>query len=85
MPTVTRAVPCGPAALAAPQPDEGTTRDVLPPTGTRRDVTDGEAVSGPVTLKAYAAPPGVTPAFVGPEADGATEAYQALARTGAER
>ena len=38
-----------------------------------------------MTLKGYAAPLGVTPAFVNLKAKGATKAYQALAHTGAER
>ncbi|WP_326671062.1 TIM-barrel domain-containing protein [Streptomyces canus] len=75
----------GPAVLAAPKLDEGTTRDVFLPTGTWRDVTSGKVVRGPVTLKGYAAPLGVTPAFVNLKAKGATEAYQALARTGPEQ
>ncbi|WP_406155619.1 glycosyl hydrolase family 31 [Streptomyces sp. NBC_00882] len=75
----------GPAVLAAPKLDEGTTRDVFLPTGTWRDVTTGKVVRGPVTLKGYAAPLGVTPAFVNLKAKGATKAYEALARTGAER
>ncbi|WP_405671318.1 TIM-barrel domain-containing protein [Streptomyces canus] len=73
----------GPAVLAAPKLDEGTTRDVFLPTGTWRDVTTGKVVRGPVTLKGYAAPLGVTPAFVNLKAKGATKAYQALSRTGA--
>ncbi|MGI5192593.1 glycoside hydrolase family 31 protein [Streptomyces sp. CA-288835] len=83
--TVTDEWMLGPAVLAAPKLDEGTTRDVFLPTGTWRDVTDGEVVRGPVTLKGYATPLGVTPAFVNLKAKGATKAYQALARTGAER
>ncbi|WP_406436768.1 glycosyl hydrolase family 31 [Streptomyces sp. NBC_01613] len=75
----------GPAVLAAPKLDEGTTRDVFLPTGTWRDVTNGKVVRGPVTLKGYAAPLGVTPAFVNLKAQGATKAYAALARTGAEQ
>ncbi|MEW2399685.1 glycoside hydrolase family 31 protein [Streptomyces sp. NPDC046862] len=75
----------GPAVLAAPKLDEGTTRDVFLPTGTWHDVTDGKVVRGPVTLKGYAAPLGVTPAFVNFKAKGAAKAYRALARTGAER
>ncbi|WP_405607516.1 TIM-barrel domain-containing protein [Streptomyces sp. NBC_00076] len=75
----------GPAVLAAPKLDEGTTRDVFLPTGTWRDVTNGKVVRGPVMLKGYAAPLGVTPAFVNLKAQGATKAYAALARTGAER
>ncbi|MDT0484212.1 TIM-barrel domain-containing protein [Streptomyces doebereineriae] len=75
----------GPAVLAAPKLDEGTTRDVFLPTGTWRDVTNGKVVRGPVTLRGYAAPLGVTPAFVNLRAEGATKAYQALARTGAEQ
>ncbi|WP_433918075.1 glycoside hydrolase family 31 protein [Streptomyces canus] len=75
----------GPAVLAAPKLDEGSTRDVFLPTGTWRDVTSGKVVRGPVTLKGYAAPLGVTPAFVNLKAKGATKAYQALARTGAEQ
>ncbi|MGP4048678.1 glycoside hydrolase family 31 protein [Streptomyces sp. 2A115] len=75
----------GPAVLAAPKLDEGTTRDVFLPSGTWRDVTNGQVVRGPVTLKGYAAPLGVTPAFVNLKAKGATKAYQALAHTSAER
>ncbi|WP_405475794.1 TIM-barrel domain-containing protein [Streptomyces canus] len=75
----------GPAVLAAPKLDEGTTRDVFLPTGTWRDVTTGKILRGPVTLKGYAAPLGVTPAFVNLKAEGAGKAYQALARTGAEQ
>ncbi|WP_371673039.1 glycosyl hydrolase family 31 [Streptomyces sp. NBC_00289] len=75
----------GPAVLAAPKLDEGTTRDVFLPTGTWRDVINRKVVRGPVTLKAYAAPLGVTPAFVNLKAEGATKAYEALARTGAEQ
>ncbi|MGW2640636.1 glycoside hydrolase family 31 protein [Streptomyces sp. NPDC001348] len=75
----------GPAVLAAPKLDEGTTRDVFLPTGTWRDVTGGKVVRGPVTLKGYAAPLGVTPAFVNLKAKGAARAYRALARTGAQR
>ncbi|KQW14757.1 hypothetical protein [Streptomyces sp. Root369] len=71
--------------LAAPKLDEGTTRDIFLPTGTWRDVTTGKVVHGPVTLKGYVAPLGVTPAFVNLKAKGATKAYQALARTGAEQ
>ncbi|MFJ9250648.1 glycoside hydrolase family 31 protein [Streptomyces sp. NPDC101776] len=75
----------GPAVLAAPKLDEGTTRDVFLPTGTWRDVTNGKVVHGPVTLKEYAAPLGVTPAFVHLGAEGAAKAYRALARPGAKR
>ncbi|MEU9329132.1 glycoside hydrolase family 31 protein [Streptomyces canus] len=75
----------GPAVLAAPKLDEGTTRDVFLPTGTWRDVTTGKVVRGPVTLRGYAAPLGVTPAFVNLKAQGAGKAYEALARTGAEQ
>ncbi|WP_405523056.1 glycosyl hydrolase family 31 [Streptomyces canus] len=75
----------GPAVLAAPKLDEGTTRDIFLPAGTWRDVTTGKVVRGPVTLKGYAAPLGVTPAFVNLKAKGATKAYPALARTGAEQ
>ncbi|WP_405547384.1 glycoside hydrolase family 31 protein [Streptomyces phaeochromogenes] len=65
----------GPAVLAAPKLDEGTTRDVFLPSGTWRDVTNGKVVRGPVTLKGYAALLGVTPAFVNLKAEGATKAY----------
>ncbi|MFE9438749.1 glycoside hydrolase family 31 protein [Streptomyces sp. NPDC006602] len=82
--TVTDEWMLGPAVLAAPKLDEGTTRDVFLPTGTWRDVTTGRVLRGPVTLKQYAAPLGVTPAFVNLKAKGAGKAYQALARTGAE-
>jgi alpha-glucosidase (family GH31 glycosyl hydrolase) len=83
--TVTDEWMLGPAVLAAPKLDEGSTRDVFLPSGTWRDVTNGKVVRGPVTLKGYAAPLGVTPAFVNLKAKGATKAYEALKRTGAER
>ncbi|MFK4268640.1 glycoside hydrolase family 31 protein [Streptomyces milbemycinicus] len=75
----------GPAVLAAPKLDEGATRDIFLPSGVWRDVGRGTVVHGPVTLKDYAAPLGITPAFVNLKAKGAAKAYQALARTGAER
>lgn len=75
----------GPALLAAPKLDEGTTRDVFLPTGTWRDVTNGRVIRGPVTLRGYPASLGVTPAFVNLKAKGAATTYQALARTGTEQ
>ncbi|WP_326573667.1 hypothetical protein OG889_02045 [Streptomyces sp. NBC_00481] len=59
--------------------------NVFLPTGTWRDVTNGKAVRGPVTRKGHPAPLGTPPAGVSLKAEGATKAYQALARTGAER
>ncbi|WP_413804733.1 TIM-barrel domain-containing protein [Streptomyces sp. OE57] len=75
----------GPAVLAAPQLGEGAARDVFLPSGTWRDVTGGTVVRGPVTLKGYAAPLGVTPAFVNLKAKGAAKALKALQRAGTER
>lgn len=75
----------GPAVLAAPKLDEGTTRDVFLPSGVWRDVNRGTVVRGPTTLKAYAAPLGVTPAFVNLRAKGAAKALKALRAAGATR
>jgi alpha-glucosidase (family GH31 glycosyl hydrolase) len=75
----------GPAVLAAPKLDEGTTRDVFLPSGVWRDVNRGTVVRGPVTLKAYATPLGVTPAFVNLRAEGAAKALKALRAAGATR
>ncbi|MFF2937557.1 glycoside hydrolase family 31 protein [Streptomyces mirabilis] len=75
----------GPAVLAAPKLDEGTTRDVFLPSGVWRDVSRGSVLRGPATLRAYAAPLGVTPAFVNLRAKGAAKALKALRAAGATR
>jgi hypothetical protein len=72
----------GPAVPAAPQLDDGATRDVFLPSGVWREVSRGTVVRGPVTLKAYAAPLGVTPAFVNLRAEGAAKALKALRPVG---
>lgn len=68
----------GPAVLASPQLDAGTTRDIFLPSGIWRDVNRGTLLRGPVTLRGYAAPLGVTPAFVNLKAAGATKALKAF-------
>jgi alpha-glucosidase (family GH31 glycosyl hydrolase) len=54
----------GDALLAAPVLEQGTSRDIYLPTGRWWDVDRRTVVRGPTTLRAYAAPLGVTPAFV---------------------
>lgn len=75
----------GPAVLAAPQLDAGTTRDIFLPSGTWRDVNRGTLLRGPVTLRGYAAPLGVTPAFVNLKAAGAAKALKAFQRNNPAR
>ncbi|MEV5954753.1 TIM-barrel domain-containing protein [Streptomyces sp. NPDC051987] len=70
----------GPAVLAAPVLAAGTTRTVHLPSGTWYDVNHGTLLHGPATLKGYAAPLGVTPAFVRLGAKGALKAIRALKR-----
>ncbi|WP_143675776.1 MULTISPECIES: hypothetical protein [Streptomyces] len=54
------------------------TRDIFLPSGVWRDVGRGTVIHGPVTLKDYAAPLGITPAFVNLKANGAAKALKAL-------
>ncbi|WP_189315588.1 glycoside hydrolase family 31 protein [Streptomyces brasiliensis] len=68
----------GPAVLAAPNLTSSAARDVRLPAGTWYDVNRGRTVKGPVTLKAYATPLAVTPAFVNLHAEGAAKALTAL-------
>ncbi|WP_189938062.1 glycoside hydrolase family 31 protein [Streptomyces sulfonofaciens] len=68
----------GPAVLAAPELAAGATRAVHLPPGTWYDVNQGTVIRGPRTLKDYAAPLGVTPAFVHLGAEGAAKAVKAL-------
>ncbi|MGW2640633.1 TIM-barrel domain-containing protein [Streptomyces sp. NPDC001348] len=70
----------GPAVLAAPKLSTGATRSVHLPPGTWYDVNQGTVIRGPRTLKGYAAPLGVTPAFVDLKAKGAAKAIKALRR-----
>jgi hypothetical protein len=70
----------GPAVLAAPKLSSGATRSVHLPPGTWYDVNQGTVIRGPKTLKGYAAPLGVTPAFVNLKAKGADKAIRALKR-----
>ena len=75
----------GPAVLAAPKLSTGS--HPLRPSAAGHLVRrqPGHGDPRPQTLKGYAAPLGVTPAFVNLKAKGAAKAYQALARTGAEQ
>ncbi|MGW0582828.1 NEW3 domain-containing protein [Streptomyces sp. NPDC002920] len=66
--------------LAAPKLSTGATRSVHLPPGTWYDVNQGTVIRGPRTLKGYAAPLGVTPAFVNLKAKGAAKAIKALKR-----
>ncbi|MFF3140912.1 TIM-barrel domain-containing protein [Streptomyces sp. NPDC057927] len=72
----------GPAVLAAPKLGSGATRTVYLPSGNWFDVNQGTLIHGPATLKGYAAPLGVTPAFVKLGAKGALKAIRALKRDG---
>ncbi|GAB2965851.1 hypothetical protein GCM10023080_029480 [Streptomyces pseudoechinosporeus] len=78
--TVTDEWMLGPAVLAAPKLSTGVTRSVHLPPGTWYDVNQGTVIRGPKTLKGYAAPLGVTPAFVNLKAKGAAKAVKALKR-----
>lgn len=78
--TVTDEWMLGPAVLAAPKLSSGATRSVHLPPGTWYDVNQGTVIRGPRTLKGYAAPLGVTPAFVDLKAEGAAKAVRALKR-----
>lgn len=78
--TVTDEWMLGPAVLAAPKLNTGATRSVHLPPGTWYDVNQGTVIRGPKTLKGYAAPLGVTPAFVNLKAKGAAKAIKALKR-----
>lgn len=78
--TVTDEWMLGPAVLAAPKLSTGATRTVHLPPGTWYDVNQGTVIRGPKTLKGYAAPLGVTPAFVSLKAKGAAKAIKALKR-----
>ncbi|MDX3694399.1 glycoside hydrolase family 31 protein [Streptomyces europaeiscabiei] len=78
--TVTDEWMLGPAVLAAPKLSTGATRSVHLPPGTWYDVNQGTVIRGPRTLKGYAAPLGVTPAFVNLKAKGAAKAVKALKR-----
>ncbi|MGY1503497.1 TIM-barrel domain-containing protein [Streptomyces sp. QTS52] len=78
--TVTDEWMLGPAVLAAPKLSAGATRSVHLPPGTWYDVNQGTVIRGPKTLKGYAAPLGVTPAFVNLKARGAGKAVKALKR-----
>ena len=78
--TVTDEWMLGPAVLAAPKLSTGATRAVHLPPGTWYDVNQGTVIRGPKTLKGYAAPLGVTPAFVNLKAKGAAKAIRALKR-----
>ncbi|WP_413804737.1 TIM-barrel domain-containing protein [Streptomyces sp. OE57] len=80
--TVTDEWMLGPAVLAAPKLSTGATRTVHLPPGTWYDVNQGTVIRGPKTLKGYAAPLGVTPAFVNLKAKGAAKAIKALKRDG---
>ncbi|MFV8182363.1 glycoside hydrolase family 31 protein [Streptomyces sp. AF1B] len=68
----------GPAVLSAPNLTSADTRDIHLPPGRWYDVNRHTTIKGPTTLKAYAAPLGVTPAFVNLHAKGAVEALRAL-------
>ena len=68
----------GPAVLAAPNVTSAPTRDIHLPPGKWYDVNHGTTIKGPKTLKAYATPLTVTPAFVNLSAKGAVEALRAL-------
>ncbi|MEW1640587.1 glycoside hydrolase family 31 protein [Streptomyces sp. NPDC091219] len=68
----------GPAVLAAPNLTGSASRDIRLPAGTWYDVNRGRTVKGPVTLKSYATPLTVTPAFVNLRAQGAAKALTAL-------
>ncbi|WP_411978012.1 TIM-barrel domain-containing protein [Streptomyces phaeochromogenes] len=81
--TVTDEWMLGPAVLAAPKLSTGATRSVHLPPGTWYDVNQGTVIRGPKTLKGYAAPLGVTPAFVNLKAKGAAKAVKALKRVDA--
>lgn len=81
--TVTDEWMLGPAVLAAPKLSTGATRSVHLPPGTWYDVNQGTVIRGPKTLKGYAAPLGVTPAFVNLKAEGADKAIKALKRDNA--
>ncbi len=70
----------GPAVLAAPNLTASASRDIHLPAGTWYDVNRGRTVKGPVTLKSYATPLAVTPAFVNLRAQGATKALTPLRR-----
>lgn len=70
----------GPAVLAAPMLAPGDRRDVFLPSGTWYDVNHRTTIRGPRTLRGYAAPLGVTPAFVDLRAAGAATALRALKR-----
>ncbi|NEC85296.1 TIM-barrel domain-containing protein [Streptomyces sp. SID12501] len=78
--TVTDEWMLGPAVLAAPKLSSGATRSVHLPPGTWYDVNQGTVIRGPKNLKGYAAPLGVTPAFVNLKAKGAAKAVKALKR-----
>ncbi|MBW8738775.1 MAG: alpha-galactosidase [Streptomyces turgidiscabies] len=78
--TVTDEWMLGPAVLAAPKLSAGATRSVHLPPGIWYDVNQGTVIPGPRTLKGYAAPLGVTPAFVNLKATGAAKAIRALRR-----
>ncbi|GAA1086631.1 hypothetical protein GCM10009577_04350 [Streptomyces javensis] len=80
--TVTDEWMLGPAVLAAPKLSTGATRTVHLPPGTWYDANQGTVIRGPKTLKGYAAPLGVTPAFVNLKAKGAAKAIKALKRDG---
>ncbi|MDF6045483.1 NEW3 domain-containing protein [Streptomyces sp. JH14] len=71
----------GPAVLAAPNLGSSGTRTLHLPRGAWYDVNQGTVIHGPATLKGYAAPLGVTPAFVNLSAQGAGKAIQALRRS----
>jgi len=68
----------GPAVLSAPNLTSAAARDIHLPPGRWYDVNRGTTIKGPTTLKAYAAPLTVTPAFVDLGAKGAVEALRAL-------
>jgi len=68
----------GPAVLSAPNLTSAASRDIHLPPGRWYDVNRRTTIKGPVTLKAYATPLTVTPAFVKLGAKGAVEALHAL-------
>jgi alpha-glucosidase (family GH31 glycosyl hydrolase) len=68
----------GPAVLSAPNLTSAASRDIHLPPGRWYDVNRGTTVKGPVTLRSYATPLSVTPAFVNLRAKGAVEALRAL-------
>lgn len=78
--TVTDEWMLGPAVLSAPNLTSSAARDIRLPSGTWYDVTHGTKIKDPVTLKNYATPLDVTPAFVDLDAKGAGKALKALRR-----